>query len=61
MNKIRIVGIGAVITGVLLGYFFDRTDLHLLSGMLIGLGIGWTITGRVLTGEKVRKSHVRSE
>lgn len=60
MNKVRIIGLGAITTGVLIGYFFTRTDVHLLSGMLIGLGIGWTITGRFIVNSR-RKEPVRSE
>ncbi|TRO64369.1 hypothetical protein [Christiangramia sabulilitoris] len=61
MNLIRIVGIGAIIVGVLLGYFFDRTEIHLLSGVLIGVGIGWAITGKLNTGSRPVGSKVRSE
>ena len=61
MNKVRILGIGMVITGILIGYFFNRTDVHLLSGMLIGLGIGWTITGRFLNSDKAKRSLIRSK
>lgn len=61
MNLIRIVGIGVIIAGILLGYFFDRTDVHLLSGVLIGVGIGWTITGKLQTGSAVTESRVRSD
>ncbi|WP_035715758.1 hypothetical protein [Christiangramia echinicola] len=61
MNKVRILGLGMVITGILIGYFFNRTEVHLLSGMLIGLGAGWTITGRFLSSYKARKSLIRSK
>ena len=61
MNKVRILGLGMIITGILIGYYFNRTDIHLLSGMLIGVGIGWTITGKFLNTPKPRKSELRSE
>lgn len=60
MNKVRILGIGAIISGILIGYFFTRIDVHLLSGMLIGLGVGWTITGRFLSYGKTGKSRMSS-
>ena len=60
MNKVRIMGIGAIISGILIGYFFTRTDVHLLSGMLIGLGVGWTITGKFMSHPRVRKAPVES-
>ena len=60
MNKVRIIGLGTITTGVLIGYFFTRTDVHLLSGMLIGLGIGWNITGRFIVNSR-KKATVRSE
>ncbi|MCB7482278.1 hypothetical protein [Christiangramia sediminis] len=61
MNKVRILGIGAIISGILIGYFFTRTDVHLLSGMLIGVGVGWVITGRFLSHGKKQKSRVRAD
>jgi len=48
MNKVRVIGVAAVVSGALIGYFFNRTDVHLLSGILIGLGIGWLVTGRFI-------------
>ncbi|WP_300434925.1 hypothetical protein [Christiangramia sp.] len=60
MNKARIMGIGAVISGILIGYFFTRTDVHLLSGILIGLGIGWLITGKFIIDGKSGKSRLRN-
>ncbi|CAL65008.1 hypothetical protein [Christiangramia forsetii] len=61
MNKVRIIGIAATISGVLIGYFFNRTEVHLLSGILIGLGIGWIISGRfIVNGDTgFRKSRLR--
>ena len=61
MIKVRILGLGMIISGVLLGYYFSRTDMHLLSGILIGLGVGWAITGKFVTGKSVEKNKVRSE
>ncbi|PTX44620.1 hypothetical protein C8P64_0602 [Christiangramia gaetbulicola] len=61
MNKVRIGGLGLIITGILIGYYFNRIDIHLLSGMLIGLGIGWLITGRFIVNTGNKKTTVRSE
>ena len=61
MNKVRISGLGMVIAGIFIGYFFNRIDAHLLSGMLIGVGIGWVITGKLFTATKTKSSTVRSE
>ncbi|MDR5589234.1 hypothetical protein [Christiangramia sp. SM2212] len=61
MNKVRIFGIGAIISGILIGYFFPRTDVHIVAGMLVGLGIGWTITGRLMTHPRTRSSRLRAE
>ncbi len=61
MNKVRIGGLGMVITGILIGYFFDRIDIHLLSGMLIGLGTGWLITGRFIVNTGNKKARIKSE
>ncbi|QYA24495.1 hypothetical protein G3I01_02880 [Gramella sp. MT6] len=61
MNKVRIGGLGMIITGVLIGYFFNRIDIHLLSGMLIGVGVGWLITGRLLSSPTPQKSTIKSK
>ncbi|GAA4312879.1 hypothetical protein GCM10023115_30770 [Pontixanthobacter gangjinensis] len=61
MNKVRILGLGTITTGIFIGYYFNRTGIHLLSGMLIGVGIGWLITGRFSSSAKPRGSEVRSE
>ncbi|MFV8225648.1 hypothetical protein [Christiangramia aquimixticola] len=46
MNKVRLIGIAMMLSGIFIGYLSTRTDLHLLSGILLGLGIGWLITGK---------------
>ena len=52
---VLISGYGAILFGILIGYFSTRTDLHLFSGILLGLGIGWTITGRFHNNKRSRK------
>ncbi|MCP9198818.1 hypothetical protein MKO06_02800 [Gramella sp. GC03-9] len=47
MNKVRIIGTGVIISGFLIGYSFDQAHFSILAGMLIGIGTGWTITGRL--------------
>lgn len=46
MNKVRLLGLGMIIFGILIGYLSTSTNFHLVSGIMLGLGIGWTITGR---------------
>lgn len=55
MNKVRLLGLGTIILGILIGYYSTRTDLHLFSGILLGLGIGWIITGRFHNNKRSRK------
>jgi len=54
------MGTAAIIGGILIGYFFTRTDVHLLSGILIGLGVGWTITGKFISHPRARKAPIKS-
>jgi len=61
MNKVRIIGLGVIITGSLAGYFFKNSDVFMFSGMLIGLGIGWIITGKLHIRTKRKKISVESE
>ena len=58
MNKVRLLGLGLIITGVLIGYFFERIDLHLFSGMLIGVGVGWIITGTFNASIRLNKNRI---
>ena len=55
MNKVRLLGLAAIFFGTLIGYFSTRTDFHLFSGILLGLGIGWVITGKFHNDKRSRK------
>ncbi|MFV8280386.1 hypothetical protein ACNKXS_02520 [Christiangramia marina] len=46
MNKVRLLGLGMITFGILIGYLSTSTNFHLISGVMLGLGVGWTITGR---------------
>lgn len=46
MNKVRLLGLGMIILGISIGYLSTSTNFHLVSGIMLGIGIGWTITGR---------------
>jgi uncharacterized membrane protein (UPF0136 family) len=47
MNKIKILGLLLLLTGFTIGYFYDNSSLDFLSGILVGAGIIWTITGQI--------------
>ncbi|TBW30026.1 hypothetical protein [Gramella sp. KN1008] len=55
MNKVRIIGLGIIATGIFTGFFFHETGAYMLSGMLIGLGAGWLITGKLHVRSRNRK------
>ncbi len=59
MNKVRIIGLGVIFTGFLIGYFYGESEVFILSAMMVGVGAGWTITGRLKV--KTKESRVRSE
>lgn len=46
MTKIRITGIIFIVVGLGLTYFLRRTEIYFFSGILIGIGFLWAITGK---------------
>ncbi len=46
MNKIKITGIIFIVVGLGLTYFLRHTEIYFFSGILLGIGILWTITGK---------------
>ncbi len=47
MNKIRILGLLLFLTGLIIGFIYDNSGLDFLSGILVGAGLIWTITGQI--------------
>ncbi len=47
MNKVRIIGLVLLVIGLVLKYFLESYNLSMLRGLLIGLGIGMLLTGRI--------------
>lgn len=47
MNKTRIIGIILLIIGAGINYFFENDGTDFFSGLLIGLGFGLILTGRL--------------
>ncbi|SFC83896.1 hypothetical protein SAMN04487907_109170 [Zunongwangia mangrovi] len=52
MNKIRITGIIFLIVGLALTYFLRNTEVYFFSGILIGIGLLWAITGKTKRTKK---------
>ncbi|MDN3594469.1 hypothetical protein [Zunongwangia endophytica] len=52
MNKVRIVGIIFVILGLLLAYYWRNTEVYFFVGILLGIGLLWSITGRTKRKKK---------
>jgi uncharacterized membrane-anchored protein len=46
MNRIRIIGLLLLIAGISAHFFLEGDQYDMLSGLLMGLGIGLLITGR---------------
>jgi hypothetical protein len=53
MNKARIVGIILIIFGGISIIVFNNDGIGLISGLLLGLGIGFVLTGRFSSKSKV--------
>jgi len=61
MNKVRLLGLGLVIFGTVLGYFSSNTNFHLVSGVALGLGVAWTINGRVKKKDKNLEKYLKAD
>ncbi|MDT0678822.1 hypothetical protein [Autumnicola musiva] len=46
MNNVRINGIILITIGIATMYFLEDEKFDILSGIILGLGLGLTITGR---------------
>lgn len=46
MNKIRLVGIILLFFGVIIQFIIENNTTDFISGLLIGAGLGFTITGK---------------
>jgi hypothetical protein len=47
MNKVRLIGFIILVTGIIINYAFDYESLDFLTGILIGIGIGLIVIGRI--------------
>lgn len=47
MNKIRIIGLIAITVGIIVQFTIEHDASGFISGMLIGVGIGLLITGKI--------------
>lgn len=52
LNKVRIFGIVILLFGIFLVNYFDEETIKFVSGLLIALGIGLIISGRILKNKK---------
>ena len=46
MNKVRITGIILLLIGISMIIFLENEKFDILSGLLLGVGLGFTITGK---------------
>ena len=51
-NRVRIFGTILLLIGVFLLSYLDNEGIDFVSGILVGLGIGLIITGRILKSNK---------
>ncbi len=47
MNKVRIIGLLILLVGIGIRFILKHDTIDFVSGLLIGLGIGLTIVGRI--------------
>ncbi len=53
MNKARILGGILIIIGGISIFVFDNDEIGLFPGLLLGLGIGFVLTGRFSSKSKI--------
>jgi len=51
-NRVRIFGTIILLIGVFLLSYLDNEGIDFVSGILVGLGIGLILTGRILKSNK---------
>ena len=51
-NRVRIFGTLLLLIGVFLLSYLDNEGIDFVSGILVGLGIGLILTGRILKSNK---------
>ncbi len=47
MNKIRYIGLAVLIIGIIIQFTLENDAIDLISGLLIGVGIGLLLTGKI--------------
>ncbi|WP_161804640.1 MULTISPECIES: hypothetical protein [Lacinutrix] len=47
MNKTRIIGLVLLVIGIIIQFTLENDATDFISGVLIGIGIGLVITGKV--------------
>jgi hypothetical protein len=47
MNKTRILGIVLMVLGIAIQFILENEVIDFLSGLLIGVGIGFLLNGRI--------------
>lgn len=47
MNKIRVVGLVLIGVGIIIQFTLENDATAFISGLLIGLGLGFLYTGRI--------------
>lgn len=47
MNKMRIIGLIMLVIGIIIQFILENDATDFISGLLIGIGIGFILTGRI--------------
>ena len=55
INRVRVLGLVLVVTGVLLPVLFESDVTDFITGLSIGAGIVFTITGRIRSKKQPKK------
>ena len=55
MNKTRILGITLLLIGIIIMFKIDNDLYSFIGGLLIGVGVGMTISGKTIFSKKESK------
>lgn len=55
INRVRVLGLVLVVTGVLLPVLFESDVTDFITGLCIGAGIVFAITGRIISKKQLKK------
>lgn len=61
MNKVKLIGIITIISGLGIAYCTERSDYQFVCWIMAAFGIGWALTGSYTVSRRKNYSETSSE